>query len=280
MPGEGGIALGRGETLPAFRPAPTAERNYAMAELAMKQKRYILAQRFYYFIRRKFPYSRFAILADLRIADCQYERERWIEAIDGYQNFVRLHPTHPQVPFAMFRTGMANYRLVPNDWFFLPPAHEKDQKNVKETANALSNYLRRFPDDANAEEAGKLLANVRKRLLAHERYAADFYKRLGRYRGYVGRLETIKKKYGDVGKDSKLLLEIVEAYVELGDEPKARATVVELEKDFPDTDELEKARASLASLPPPAPAEDEAAPAAEASTADEPGKPPTAEDLR
>lgn len=251
LPGEGAIALGRGEALPAFTPQATAAQNYAMAERALGAKRYLLAQRFYYFIRRKFPYSRYAILSDLRIADCLFERERWIESIDAYQTFIRLHPTHEKVPNAMFRAGKANYELVPTDWFFLPPSHEKDQKSVRATAKALSAYVERFPQHENIEEGSKLLAKVRSRLLAHERYAADFYKRLGKLKGYLGRLERMKNGFGGYGRDAALLLEIVGVYIELGEGDKARAVVQELEKDFPETKELAKAQELVGEMVPP-----------------------------
>lgn len=269
LPGEGAIVLGRGETLPAFTPQATAAQNYAMGERAMEAKLYVLAQRFFYFIRRKFPYSRFAVLADLRIADCLFERDRWIESIDAYQTFVRLHPTHAQVPFAMFRAGKANFELVPTDWFFLPPSHEKDQKSVRDTATALAAYVDRFPEHENAEEGQKLLRKVRQRLVAHERYAADFYKRLGKLRGYAGRLERMKTRFGGFGRDASLLQEMVDVYVELGEAEKAKELVAELEKDFPDArDELGRARKALEKLPAPTAAAPEV-PASSEESADE-----------
>ncbi len=249
LPGESAIGLGRGETLPSFTPAETAERNWDLGEAAFAAKNHLLAQRFYIFIRRKFPYSNFAVLSDLRIADCQFERERLLEAIDGYRNFVRLHPTHPKVAYAMFRVGVAHWQLVPNDWFFLPPSHEKDQGAIRDAAESLAAFLRRFPEDENAEEAKKKLAEARSRLMDHDRYVADFYEREGKIRGYVGRLEHIKREFADVGLDAKLLLEIVMAYVRLEDRSSAAEALTELEKAFPNAPELARAKAAVAKLP-------------------------------
>jgi outer membrane protein assembly factor BamD len=248
LPGEQAIGLARGETLPSFTPAETAKLNWSRAEEAFEEENYILAQRYYGHIRRKFPYSKYAVLSDLRFADCNFERERHLEAIDGYRNFVRLHPTHPKVAYAMFRTGRAYEAQIPNNWFFLPPAHEKDQSAVRDTAKALSRFLERFPDAENAEEARAMLADVRGRLMAHERYVADFYKREGKLRGYVGRLEHIREAFADVGLDADLLVEIVDAYVALGDPEGARDALAELEEKFPEDPRVAAAERSVAKL--------------------------------
>lgn len=251
LPGEAAIGLTRGETLPAFTPEPNAERNYAAGEAAFERERYILAQRFYIYTRRNYPYSRFAILADLRIADCQYEREQYLESIDSYQTFARLHPTHPRVGYALFKMGVARSKQIPEDFFFMPPAHEKDQKVVEETAETFATYLRRFPDGENAEEAKERLSKVRERLVAHERYVADFYKKREKYRGYVGRLERIRTKFGEAGLDPDLLVEMVQAYVALHDGSKAQQRLDELEQKFPEAEEQKKkAREALASFEP------------------------------
>ena len=250
LPGEGAIGLGRGEALPSFAPAATATQNWSQGEAAFKDEDYLVAQRYYIFIRRKFPYSKFAVLADLRLADCQFERERYLEAIDSYESFARLHPTHPQVPYALFRTGLAHKQLIPNDWFFLPPSHEKDQSAVSDTAKALMKYLKRFPDHVHAEEAQKILDMARKRLMAHERYVADFYEHEGRLRGYVGRLERIKAKYGDVALDADLLVEIAEAYVRLEDAERAQQAVEELKSKFPEARGIADLEAAVKAIPP------------------------------
>src|SRR5690606_32176611 len=54
-------------------------------------------------VRTRFPYSSYAALAELAIADTQYARGRFLEAIDAYEAFVRFHPTHPRLDYAYFR---------------------------------------------------------------------------------------------------------------------------------------------------------------------------------
>ena len=263
------LTPGRGEVVPAVRYADTAEGNYARAEERFKDEDYLAAQRYYGYIRSKYPYSRFSVLADLRIADCQFGRKRYIEAVDSYQNFIRLHPTHEEVPYARFKIGRAYYEQIPGEWFLLPPAYEKDQAAIRDAERALQSYVDLHQGHENFKEAKKLLDDVRRRLMDHERYVADFYKREDRDRAYVGRLEIIRKDYADVGLDDALLLEIARAYARLEDEAQVKGAVDELVAKFPKSSLrpkaeklLEKVADSRASKPlkaSPSPSEDPSA---------------------
>ncbi len=239
------IALRRGESLPTFRPKATAEANFKRAEDAYKDENYLLAQRYYSYVRRKFPYTKHAVSSELRIGDCQFGRESYLEAIDSFQNFVRMRPGHPRVPYAMFRTGMAYYEQIPGSWFLLPPPEEKDQTAVRDAAAALRSYLDRFPEDKNAAAAQKVFLELRGRLAAHERYAADFYKNLGRDRAYVGRLEVLRVKFSDVSLNPELLLEMAEIYLRLKENKKLAGVYTQLKEQYPKSDEYREVEAFL-----------------------------------
>ena len=232
---EPSLSPGRGEIVPNVRFADTAEGNFNRAEERYKEEDYLAAQRYYGFIRSKYPYSRYSVLADLRIADCQFGRKRYIEAVDSYQNFIRLHPTHEYVPYARFKVGRAYYEQIPGEWFLLPPAHEKDQSAIRDAERALKIYTDQHEGHENYKEGRKLLDDVRTRMMAHERYVANFYDRQGRDRAYVNRLEIIRKDYADVGLNDKLLLEIARVYARLEDLPNAKGAVDELVAKFPES---------------------------------------------
>ncbi len=244
--GLGAGGLNRGEIAVSVRYQRTAEGNWLRGNEAFEDNEFFAAQRYFQYIRTKFPYSRFAAMSEVRIADCLYERERYLEAIDRYQTFVRTHPAHKQVPYAMYRVGTAYYEQIPSDFFMLPPAHEKDQSAVRDTERKLSEYLRRFPKDEYAKPADKKLKEVRKRLMDHERYVANFYRHLERDRAYVGRLEIIRKDFADVGLTDDLLLEIVEVWARLGELEKAKEASAQLTESFPGSDNIEDAKEALA----------------------------------
>jgi outer membrane protein assembly factor BamD len=237
---------GRGEASVNVTYAKTAQGNWDRAEAEFQEENYLAAQKYYTYIRAKFPYSAHALQADLRIADCLHGRGRFLEAIDAYQNFIRLHPTHGKVAYAMFKIGAAYFEQIPTDWFFLPPSHEKDQSAVRDAERALKAYVERYPSDGSIDEGKRLLKDVRLRLAAHERYAADFYANEEKPLSRVGRLEILRKDFADVSLDAALLLEIIEVRLELQDLDAAKELLAELSTKFPGTKELQRAERAVA----------------------------------
>lgn len=270
----GSATPGRGESAPSVSYESSAEGNWQKGEEAYAEEEYLAAQRYYAYLKTKFPYSQYTLPAELRIGDCQFMRQRYLEAIDTFQNFVRMHPTHERVPYAMFKIGMAYYQQIPGNFFLLPPAEEKDQAAVRDAERALRQYVERFPNHEDWKEGEATLKEVRGRLVAHERYVADFYKNLERDRAYVGRLEVMRTEYADVALDDALLLEIAEVYARLGEEAKLKAAVEELAAKFPASSRLGAARALRAATP----AVASAAPAAPAAAAPPEAAPPAAEE--
>src|SRR5215216_4418922 len=75
----------------------TAKQNYDKGLAEMKDENYPEATRFFSFVKQKFPFSKYAVLAELALADTQFTRGAYQEAIDAYKTFARLHPTHEKV---------------------------------------------------------------------------------------------------------------------------------------------------------------------------------------
>jgi outer membrane protein assembly factor BamD len=285
------LARARTESSVTVVYAKTPQDNFARGEIEFGEENYLAAQKFYTFIRTKFPYSGLATRAELRIADCLYARQRWLEAIDGYQAFTRAHPSHEAVGYASYRIGAAYYEQIPSDWFLMPPSHEKDQATLRDAARALRAYVERYPKDPNHADGKKLLDDVRRRLLAHERSVADFYLAIDRPASAVLRLETIKREYAELVVDEPLLVEIAELWTRAARRERAERALAELETKYPRSERVGGLRARIQALPKPPDAErvedrapgteaapTEAAPTEAATPADDPSDAAPSED--
>ena len=111
---------------PEQTPAPDAESSvesmYKQAQEDLADSLYPEALKGFGDVKTKFPYSKYAALADLRSADTQFQRAKFSEAIDGYRNFLKYHPNHAEGPYAMLQIGESYFEQIPDDWFFLPPS--------------------------------------------------------------------------------------------------------------------------------------------------------------
>lgn len=175
----------------------TARQNYEAAEAAFAAERFNESIKYFEHVKNQFPYSKYAILADLRIADAHFARERWLEAAETYRLFVRFHPRHEQVPHATWRIALAYHRAMQQDFFLLPPAHEIDLSATNDAIRAFDDYLRRYPEGEHAKEASTLRIEARTRLAEHDLYAARFYEKREKWQGALWRYERVMQEFAD-----------------------------------------------------------------------------------
>ena len=209
--------------------ASNAAKAYEKGMQEKKDQNPMEATRFFEYVRNNFPYSQFAALAQLAVADIAFERDDWTQAANQYQEFVKGHPSHPKADYAAFRVGLAYFNDRPSAVFFLPPTHEKDLSPVRQALEALNRFVTGFPQSEYIPKARALIADSRELLAAHERYVAEFYWKREQWRGAAGRYMALADTFGDLhgGKvHGESLWRAAEAYgnaKDLGDQRKVGA---------------------------------------------------------
>jgi outer membrane protein assembly factor BamD len=225
-----------------------ADSNLKKGDEALESKNFPEAQHYFEFVKTKYPFLEAAKIAELKLADVDFERDRFIEARDRYQTFIRLHPTHPKVDYAAFRGALSHYKDIPSDFFLLPPSEEKDQVEVKNALVAMQDFVRLYPDSTYVPEAKKVIDDVKKRLADHELYVAGFYKKRERWPAVVNRLNVVAKSYSGVGVDDQVALGLAEAYRALHDDAKAADVLKSFLEKNPDSPGAGKAKKALAAI--------------------------------
>jgi len=213
----------------------TAQYRYERGLEALDSGDFLAAIKDFNLVKNKFAYSKFAALAELRVADTYFEQDKRVLAIDAYDAFVQRRPNHAEVPYAMWRIGESYFKQLPSDFFLFPPAHEKDQGTTRDALRAIKQYVDRFPDHTHVPQAKDRILHCRRSLADHEMYVANFYLNMNRLESVWGRLETVHRDFRDVPdrwqRASELLVEV---YGKLGrSEDAARITKALAAKDAP-----------------------------------------------
>ncbi|MGB9599650.1 MAG: outer membrane protein assembly factor BamD [Myxococcota bacterium] len=147
-------------------------------------------------VKAKYPFSRYATESELKIGDAYFEDEKYIDAADAYQEFIKLHPTHPMVDYAAFRVAISYFKDAPGDWFFLPPSYEKDQSSNQKAQKAFLDFLSKYKGSKYESEAKGYLEKVNKKLISHDLYVAKFYFKRGKFEATEQRIRGIILSYG------------------------------------------------------------------------------------
>ncbi len=228
----------------------SAQKNYEKGLKELENKDWVAASKYFGFIKSRFPYSKYAVLAELRLADAEFGAEQFLEAIDSYRLFIKFHPTHEMVAngYASYKIGEAYYKQLPGDFWLFPPSYEKDQSSTEDAANELKSFLDKYPDSPYRDKAKDILVKVGKKLADHEWYVAKYYWDRNKPMGTVLRLRRLLERYRGVGYDEEALWLLGRAYVAVDMRDRAKRTWQELVTKYPKSDRAGEARSALASL--------------------------------
>ena len=226
----------------------SAEENYENGLDELKSGHEVEGVRFFEHVRLKYPFSKFATLAELRLADAKFDQERYLEAAEAYAQFVQLHPTHEEVEYAEFRAGLAHLKEAPADFVLFPAAYERDQRQVQKAAESLATFVGTHPKSKYHEEATKLLADARGRLAAHEWYAAEFYWKRSRWAGAAQRYEALVERFPGAAQEPEALLKLAQACVKMDEKHRARTALQKLIVKHPQDPLRPQAEKLLAAL--------------------------------
>jgi len=224
-----------------------ARKDYEVALAAFEDKNWELANELLSEVKRKYAYSRYARLAELRLADASFQQEKFAEAISGYKEFVHDHPNDPEVPYARYRVAKGEFESVSQS-VMLPPLEERDLASVNDALATLRNYLADYPGSEHAQEMRYMLDVVLGLLARHELYVARYYLNVGRFDAAVMRCEYSLKALKQSGLEPEGLVLLGEIYMKQKRAKDARTVFERLLAEYPESAFAVPAKNFLAEL--------------------------------
>jgi outer membrane protein assembly factor BamD len=225
----------------------SAKQNYERGLEELKKENYVEAAHYFSYVKQKFPFSKYAGLAELALADTEFARGNFQEAIDSYKSFARLHPTHEKVEdgYAAFRIAECFVKEMPDDFFILPPAYEKDQSAVRDALRELDSARDKYPSSPYAKPAQAYRREVLRRLIEHEVYVARFYLDRGHPKAAILRIEGALRRYPDSGQEGELMLALGETHLEMGNPARAKQVFERVRSEYGSSLQVKRAELFL-----------------------------------
>ncbi|CAN5691671.1 hypothetical protein BH11MYX4_BH11MYX4_36140 [soil metagenome] len=237
----------RGEAKTALSYTADSKRAYDQAMVEFTAHNWIEAQALMREVKRKYSYSKYARLAELRIADADYEQDKYAEAIRGYRQFVHDHRSDvDEVSYARSRIAESQYAQI-SESFLLPTADERDQAVIIDAFKELKSYVHDYPNAKESQKIRELLADVTARLMRHELYVARFYLQRDNFDAAVLRIQYAMRTFAggpsvrepaptdpiDSGLEAEALLLLGEVYLKMHKFVDARESFAVLLRDYP-----------------------------------------------
>ncbi|HBT87204.1 MAG: outer membrane protein assembly factor BamD [Desulfobacter sp.] len=145
-----------------------------------------------------YPFSKFAILAELKIADAHFHLEEYPEAIAAYENFEKMHPKNEAVPYIINQIAMC--------WFNQIDTIDRDETPAKKAMAEFERLIRLFPEDEHSQEALAHIDACIDNMAGHELYVANFYNKTEKYEAALKRYQYIVENYAGTDQ-SRIALE-------------------------------------------------------------------------
>lgn len=231
----GATACGASQQGPALSYGESARRDYERALGAFQDNDCLTATPLFQHVRREYPYSRYAALAELRGADCELDQQHFSEAIRQYRSFIRARPTHPDLDYAQFRVAVAYFRQIPQDFFLSPPREERDQAPTRSALRIIQRFLREYPESEHAGEARRMEGDTLALLARHELYVADFYLFRDRPAATISRIEGMLADYRGSGLEPLALVLLGRTYLHMGEPDRARVAFEDVVGHYPES---------------------------------------------
>lgn len=204
------------------------ETQYAEGERLLKKERYLEAVERFRVIRSRYPYSKYAAMASLKIGDAHFAEESWVEAAGAYRSFRELYPRNEKAGYALFRIGESNYNM-------LPGTIDRDLEPANAAIDAYREYIRGYPNSPEAETAKKRIDELEEKLAQKEDYIGNFYFIRDHYNAAATRYRNLLDQYPGRGLDDKALYRLAFSYEKLGEYTKAEEAIERLRQDFADS---------------------------------------------
>lgn len=166
----------------------TPEGLFKLGEFYQKQERYEEAINQFKTLSNKHPYSKLAVEAELRVADCHFKKEDYIESYGAYKTFKELHPKHPMMDYV---TYFAAESLREE----LPTTVDRDLTSASQAINYYEEITVVFPQSKYAKEAKEKRFQLIQMLADKELYIADFYFKQKKYLGALTRYELFLQSF-------------------------------------------------------------------------------------
>jgi len=146
-------------------------------------------------VKKRYSYSKFARLAELRIADADFKQDKFAEALRGYKQFIHDHKSdQDEVEYARARAAETQYQEV-SDSLLLPAQEERDQAAALDAYKELSSFLRDYPGSKQSAQVCGFLEEISTRLVRHELSVARFYLARDNFDAAVGRAQYAIRNY-------------------------------------------------------------------------------------
>jgi len=169
-------------------------------------------------LEARFPFSPYARQAQLDVAYAYYKFDEPESAIAAADRFIRINPRDPNVAYAWYLKGRADFTrgrgflddYIPRDISL------HDNQSMQDAMRSFSTLVKQYPDSRYAVDAHQHMVHLRNKLAEAELHAAEYYIQREAWLAAAKRGQYVVENYQTTPASRRALTIMIKAYNELG----------------------------------------------------------------
>lgn len=165
--------------------------------------KYFMAVEYFNKILESHRFTDYAVLAELKLADCKFYMKNYAEAYIYYEKFEEMHPTNEAIPYVMYQKAMTYYKRI--------DTIDRDITGATKAIERFQLLLKAYPESPFAEDSKSKINAAKEFLAEHEFSVAEFYVRTDQEKQAIYRLNYLITMYPEtetVSRAKNLLTEL------------------------------------------------------------------------
>ena len=189
-------------------------------------------------LKSSFPDSPpYTVWSELKVGDCHFHKENYVEAIAAYEEFRKIHPTHEEITYVQYQIGMSYYNQMRSS--------DRDQIPTQKALSTFEYLIANYPPNLFTDKAKEKAGICRKRLADHEFNIGNFYYKQRKYPAASARFREALEKFPNVPGEDRTLFLLGKSYLEMDQGEKARDVFTTLVNGHPKSSYVREAKSFL-----------------------------------
>ncbi|HAW34419.1 MAG TPA: outer membrane protein assembly factor BamD [Alphaproteobacteria bacterium] len=206
-------------------------------DLLVEQREYTKSIAAFDDVDRYYPYSRWAVRAQIMQAFADYLKREYDDAVVVLDRFLQLYPGNAFAPYAYYLKAMCFYAQISDTG--------RGQKMTRTALDALNEVVSRFPDTPYAADAEKRIVLATEYLAAKDVKIGVYYLRRNEHIAALNRFADALRNYQRTRPAQEALYRLTETYLQLGLDSEAQKSAAVLGYNHPDSPWYAKAFALM-----------------------------------
>lgn len=195
----------------------SASKLYYSAKEAVGEGNYDKGVKLFEKLEARYPYGAFAQQSQLEVAYAYFKNDEPASAIAACERFIKLHPNHPNVDYAYYLKGLANF--VEDNTLFArfgdQDMSDRDPKSAREAFEDFKELATRFPNSKYSADAVGRMKYLVNNLARHEVSVARYYYKRGAYVAAANRAKYALEHYAQAPAIEEALAVLAKSYDQL-----------------------------------------------------------------